>query len=325
MRILVVGFIYALLTGCAGLAPAQLPDLRLESTHLFGVTRIAFSPDGQRIASGGFKGDLAVWQVPDGATQGRFKPHRDAVRGLQWIDNQQLISAAEDGLISVTDVLSGQQIRQKQTDQVITALTYLAQQASVIVGDQTGRLQRFSYPDFYKLNEISLEGEILSLATDTTQRHIAVSTSVGRVLVLDSQLGLVQELQRPGKRALELRFSPTGNELAAGAWYQVYYWDLASGAMREQSTESWGAITSLDYSPSGDHVITLGRHTDASLRLVDNKTGQVLRRLMGHRLCGAAVRFSPDGRYIASGSDDESVRLYDLTKPYRPQKPGDDW
>lgn len=43
------------------------------------------------------------------------------------------------------------------------------------------------------------------------------------------------------------------------------------------------------------------------------------RRLQAHRLCGAVVQFSPDGRYVASGSDDESIHIYDVQDPYRPQ------
>jgi hypothetical protein len=37
-----------------------------------------------------------------------------------------------------------------------------------------------------------------------------------------------------------------------------------------------------------------------------------VRRYQAHELCGAIIRFSPDGRMLASGSDDESVRLYRL-------------
>jgi WD40 repeat protein len=32
------------------------------------------------------------------------------------------------------------------------------------------------------------------------------------------------------------------------------------------------------------------------------------------------VRYSPNGRWLVSASDDESVRFYDLTKEYQPGK-----
>ncbi|WP_273437367.1 hypothetical protein [Sedimenticola selenatireducens] len=35
-----------LLSGCAGLEPAQPPDLNIPDSHLFGVTRLAFNPKG---------------------------------------------------------------------------------------------------------------------------------------------------------------------------------------------------------------------------------------------------------------------------------------
>ncbi|TVO75806.1 WD40 repeat domain-containing protein [Sedimenticola selenatireducens] len=315
----------AFLAGCAGLEPAQPPDLNIPSTHLFGVTRLAFSPSGTLIASGGFKGDLAILQVPDGAQIGKFQWHRDAVRGLIWIDKEYLLSAGEEGAIAVTHITSGSLKSKLETHAGLTSLAYLAGTSQIVAGYTDGSLKTFSYPTFQPIHTIQLGAEVVALAVDHMGRRLAVSTEDERVLLFDQKLSEVMALQRPSRRALELRFSPDDSELVAGAWYQVFYWDLVSGKIRVQETEHWGAVTSLDYHPKGDQLITLGRHTDANLRLVDAASGHVQRRLQGHRLCGAAVRFSPDGRYVASGSDDESIRFYDLTKPYLPQRVGDNW
>jgi WD40 repeat protein len=40
--------------------------------------------------------------------------------------------------------------------------------------------------------------------------------------------------------------------------------------------------------------------------------GQVLRRFQRHDLCGNWVTLSPDGKYLATTSDDASVRLWRL-------------
>lgn len=314
-----------LLGGCAGLKPAQPPDLNISEGHLFGITRLAFEPTGARIASAGFQGDLALWAVPAGTLISRVKWHDKPVRGLVWLADNQLLSADESGRVVISDLAGERILHQRETLSGLTSLTYLAQARLIVAGYENGHLLALSYPDLRLQQQRELGAEVVALASDHAGGRLAVSTDDRRVRLLDSTLSEIRQLASPSATALELRFAPDDRELAAGAWYKVFYWDLATGGIRTQETEHWGAVTSIDYHPAGDRLISLGRHTDANLRLVTTKEGSVLRRLQGHRLCGAAVRFSPDGRFVASGSDDESIRLYDLNKPYRPRRPGENW
>lgn len=314
-----------LLGGCAALEPAQPSDLKIPDSHLFGVTRLAFDPPGARIASAGFKGDLAVWSVSDGQAISRFKWHDTPVRGLAWIDDNRLLSADEAGVIVISDLARRQILHKRETPPGLTSLVYLAHARLVVAGYASGWVMTFTYPELAPVQQLELGSEVVALASDHAGGRLAVSTDDRRVRLLDRTLVEIQRLESPPSAALELRFSPDDRELAAGAWYKVFYWDLATGGVRAQATEHWGAVTSIDYHPDGKRLVSLGRHTDANLRLVTTDGGRVLRRLQGHRLCGAAVRFSPDGRFIASGSDDESIRLYDLNKPYRPRRVGTNW
>jgi len=314
-----------LLSGCAGLEPAQPPDLNIPDSHLFGVTRLAFNPKGERIASAGFKGDLAVWSVPEGRAISRLNWHNTPVRGLAWIGDDQLLSADEAGVIVISDLTEGRVLGKHETIPGLTSLAYMTQANLVVAGYENGRVMAFAYPGLEPVKQLDLGSGVVALASDHAGDRLAVSTDDQAVRLLDRTLSEIQRLDLPSATALELSFSPDDRELASGAWYKLFYWDLATGRLRVQQTEHWGAVTSIDYHPDGQRLISLGRHTDANLRLVTADAGKVLRRLQGHRLCGAAVRISPDGRYVASGSDDESIRFYDLSKPYRPQRVGNNW
>lgn len=314
-----------LLGGCAGLEPAQPPDLNIPGSHLFGVTRLAFDPSGKRIASAGFKGDLALWSVPEGRAIRRLWPHDSAVRGLAWVDGGRLLSADETGVMVLSDPNGGRLLGRRETQPGLTALTYLLHARLIVAGFEDGRVMTFTYPALEPLKQLELGAEVVALASDHAGERLAVATNDRRVRLLDRRLNEIRRLDSPPATALAVRFSPDDRELAAGAWYRLFYWDLATGHVRVQGTEHWGAVTAIDYHPDGKRLVSLGRHTDANLRLVSTDQGRVLRRLQGHRLCGAAVRISPDGRFVASGSDDEAIRLYDLSKPYRPQRVGVSW
>lgn len=110
----------------------------------------------------------------------------------------------------------------------------------------------------------------------------------------------------------DLQFSPDGRLLAAGSWFRLSVWDVASGTRRSIPTEHNGLLTSVAFSPDGRYLATLGRHTDSAIRLLDTTDFRVVKRYQAHELCGAVIRFSPDGRTLASGSDDESVHLHRL-------------
>jgi WD40 repeat protein len=65
-------------------------------------------------------------------------------------------------------------------------------------------------------------------------------------------------------------------------------------------------------------MVSIGRVTDASVLVTDIASGSLNRRLTTQPLCGWSARFSPDGRYIASSSEDGSLQLYDMSIPYQP-------
>ncbi|GAA5889450.1 hypothetical protein JCM5296_006365 [Sporobolomyces johnsonii] len=64
-----------------------------------------------------------------------------------------------------------------------------------------------------------------------------------------------------------------------------------------------------------DHLLqTLGEGTARQATKQQPEVGE-LRRLEGHRGAIFALSFSPSSRYLASGSDDRTIRIWDLSKP----------
>lgn len=313
----VVLVLLAAVSACTGFRTSQGPQLRLEEVHLFGAKRIAFSPAGDRLASGGLQGDIKIWAIPGGDNLAVLNGHNQPINGLAWFDNDHLVSSDTQGILRIWDTVEGEAVREFRTEQ-ITAMALLPWPARIVVGHATGKLRIYSWPDFELLAETGLQDEVLSIAIEPHLQLLAVATDDRRVQLFDARLEPVREMQTPPGKVFELRFAPDGRQLAGGGWFRVFLWSPASGVLELRDSGHFGAVASLDYSPDGQQLASIGRITNATVQVTNVATGQLERDLSPLPLCGWHVRFSPDGRYVASSGEDGSILLYDITVPYRP-------
>src|SRR5262249_18384799 len=83
-------------------------DLLTLKGHAGGVTSVAFSPDGLRIASIDGEGTLKLWDAPTEQHARYFKGHLDAVTQLAVATNgKRVLGGAESGKVFSWDVDTG--------------------------------------------------------------------------------------------------------------------------------------------------------------------------------------------------------------------------
>ncbi len=300
-----------LFTGCSNMAPADRAVYIFPGAHEFGSTAVAFNPTGTHVVSGGHQGNVKLWDIRKQKLLAEARPHESVVRAIAVASHSLFATGSDDGRIVVWN---NGKILTQPTSTLITSLTWFQ---GKLVSGHDDKFLRVWDKNLKEIQKLELDGGVEGLAANGKQLAVALSD---RIILMDPDFKARKMLDTDGVTPHDLQFSPDGKRLAAGGWFRLHMWDIASGQHQSISTEHGGLLTSVSFSPDGKHIVSLGRHTDSAIRIMDTQNFEVVRRYQAHELCGAMIRYSPDGRWLVSASDDESIRLYDLSKPYQPRK-----
>ena len=110
-----------------------------------------------------------------------------------------------------------------------------------------------------------------------------------------------------------LAFSPDGKILAVGGYRAVTLWNLPTGKALLSMTHLPGPVQSLAFRPDGAQLAVAGGAPGSSgeVEVFDTKTfSKVGPTLEGHSDVVMSVAWSADGKWIASGSQDKTARLW---------------
>ncbi|MHB1557515.1 MAG: WD40 repeat domain-containing serine/threonine protein kinase [Isosphaeraceae bacterium] len=287
---------------------AELDPLEAERRHGGSRPTVAFSLDGQLVATGSQAGStVRIWKGAAAEPLGDPIECDGVPLALAFRpDGHRLAIACHDGCIRYWQVNEGAFGGGSfATGQRFLSITYSHDGKLLATAGSDGVVRLWNADDGRPLSTVLRHEDPVRLAAFTPDDQAIVTvTRRGAIRLWDAATG---EPRRPpaGHRVSDVptaAVSPGGRMLAIGdAEGHVRLWDAASLEMI-QTLSSTGLVRTLAFSPDGRTLLTAGY--DKIARLWDTKTGASLGPAAYHRQTIGAAAFSPDGRRIVTGDDD---------------------
>jgi WD40 repeat protein len=306
------------------LAPPEFVLGRTFDGHSGWVTSIAFTPDGQRLASGSRDETVKFWEVPSGEKLSTVARKIKGVEALAFSRDGHLLAAENSAdAVTVWDATTGQELRTfpgNPSSPPGTSWVYsiafspdghwLATgvddktvrlwdvQTGQVVRDIVGRQRAVIYAAF------SPDGRLLATGADRKTIEVSLAAT-GQV---------IQTLRGHKDDVFAVAFSPDSRWLASASGDKsVKLWDVFTGSEVRTFIGHRSRVTTLAFSPAGRWLAT--GSWDHTIKIWDTETGREVQTLAKDNRPVYTLSFNPDGRWLASGSEDGKIKFWKLSEP----------
>jgi WD40 repeat protein/serine/threonine protein kinase len=304
--------------------------------HTGRVSSLAFSSDGEKIASGSHDKTVKIWNARNGQELFTLRGHTDVVNSVAFSpDSKQLATASQE--VKVWHAGTGREILTFPTDSPSVAFSPDGKRiasGSRVYDAKTGKELRGTGLHKLTINSVAFSPDGRRVASASMGGVKVSDATTGRELLAFGSLSNPEPIKIAGEfqiRMLNTRtdqerrirardsdpegkvvFSPDGKRIAlTGGFLPVVLWDAANGRELLNIRGHTDLVNNVVFNPDGSRIASVSR--DRTVKIWEARTGQELLTIRGHTKDVNSVAFSPDGKRIASGSSDGTIKIWDVT------------
>jgi WD40 repeat protein len=333
-----VGFLLLLsFTSCqAQTVPRCRPSPPLPKNPPPGVVGLSLSRDGNTLVSAGADGHIRFWDVPTGQVQRTLTGHTNALyKAIFSPDEKLLASSSRDTTARIWDVATGRELHR--------LIGYRCAVKSVAFSPDGKKLASVGNDGMLKLWDVKTGKELKSLVhSNSPDVDVSIYSVVfsrdGKNIYTGNGDGTISEWETTtGKETkvwkchndavFTLAFSPDYRVLASGGYTDptVKLWDTATWreirTLAEKKTEGLHEqLGPIAFSHNGKLIaasvvgfdMKQSRYVYIRTFVWGVETGGKLFTLGGHKFDVDALAFTPDNRFLVSGSVDGTIKFWDI-------------
>lgn len=295
--------------------------------------QLAFSPDGTLLAAGQQDGTIKVWEVPSGAQFFTFPGHPPpgGNLALAFSPDGKILAWSQEKAIFFLNLKTKKVEKQFEDHGSKVNAMVFSPDGKILVtvtGWREGMV-RFWDLATKKSKVVFEEGKskydkrgypyIASLAMNPGGKTVAIGI-FGRCVLLDIGNGEIRAVTPYYPLEIKpLTFTPVGKRLA-GRTGPIQIWDSESGKeletlnVKRAEGPHWGSIGCFAFSPDCKWL-AIGVNTIPShpsyVHIWDFEKQREIGNFMCHNHFTRQIAWSPDGKFLATASQDETVKIWD--------------
>ena len=281
------------------------------------IRALAFGRSSAHIAVGDDDGTLAILSTADLSEVGRTTAHAGAVRSVRYLPKTELLlSGGDDGAVVAWDAHVLRRSDRFETDEThdapVTSISCSGDERLVATGDERGRVQVWDVASGVGTSSLAGHQDRVVGLGFLPDAQMLLTAGLDRAvnlwrsrLPVTPRLAVIDDID---EKLWTLRLSADGTLLAGGTDGFLAAWSIGSGQRTRDFTGYDSVVDSLDISPDGRRIAVCSwRRPGVSLFDVEGGALSVTHETAAYV---RSVRFSPDGQWLAAGTEDGTLYLW---------------